>query len=259
MDPSVGVGIFLGFGMVLAGYIIEDGSLPALIAISPMFIVFGGTSGACITQFSIKEFFGVPRYIMEALQLPKGNEAALRNLIDVLVGLAEKARREGVLSLESDIQGELSDKKYDPSLRKGLRLMVDGSEPELIKHMLENEITIYEETKKREASIFEAAGGFSPTMGIIGTVMGLIKVLGNLSDPSQLAPAVAMAFIATLYGISFANLVFLPIGNKLKGKLKQEILQKELTIEGVMSIQAGENPRILKEKLEVFLANKKPA
>lgn len=257
MDPATGLGIIMGFGMLLTGYILEEGSLPALIAISPMFIVFGGTLGACMVQHTMKEIMNIPKYVMEAMQLPKGNDAALKQLIETLVNLAEKARREGVLSLESDIQGELSNKKYDPSLRKGLRLMVDGSEPELIKHMLENEITIYEAKKKREAGIFEAAGGYSPTMGIIGTVMGLIKVLGSLSDPSQLAPAVAMAFIATLYGISFANLVFLPLGGKLKGKLAQEVLQKELTIEGVMSIQAGENPRILREKLEVFLFEKK--
>jgi len=257
MDIATGLGIFLGFGMLLFGYVIEEGSIPALLAISPVFIVFGGTLGACMCQHTMKEILSIPRYISEAMTLPKGNDAALKQLIETLVNLAEKARREGVLSLESDIQGELSSKKYDPSLRKGLRLMVDGSEPELIKHMLENEIIIYEAKKKREAGIFDAAGGYSPTMGIIGTVMGLIKVLGSLSDPSQLAPAVAMAFIATLYGVSFANLVYLPLGGKLKGKLASEVLQKELTIEGVMSIQAGENPRILREKLEVFLSEKK--
>jgi len=257
MDPSTILGLILGVSLLLTGYVIEHGQLVALIAISPMFIVFGGTLGACTVQFTLKEIFGIPRYVAESMQLPKGNDAALKKLIETLVNLAEKARREGVLSLESDIQGELSDKKYDPSLRKGLRLMVDGSEPELIKHMLENEISIYEAKKKREASIFEAAGGFSPTMGIIGTVMGLIQVLGNLADVTKLAPAVAAAFIATLYGISSANLVFLPIGAKLKGKLQQEVLQKELTIEGVMSIQAGENPRILKEKLDVFLSGNK--
>jgi chemotaxis protein MotA len=257
MDPATGLGILLGFGMLLTGYVLEEGSIPALLAISPIFIVFGGTLGATMCQHTMKEILSIPKYLGEAMQLPKGNDSALKQLIETLVNLAEKARREGVLSLESDIQGELSDKKYDPSLRKGLRLMVDGSEPELIKHMLENEITIYEAKKKRDAGLFEAAGGYSPTMGIIGTVMGLIKVLGSLSDPTQLAPAVAAAFIATLYGISFANLVFLPIGGKLKGKLKAEILQKELTIEGVMSIQAGENPRILREKLEVFLSEKK--
>lgn len=188
MDPATGLGIIIGFGMLLTGYILEDGSIPALLAVSPVIIVFGGTLGAITCQYTFKEITNLPKFMAEAMQLPKGNDSALKKLIETLVNLAEKARREGVLSLESDIQGELSDKKYDPCLRKGLRLMVDGSEPELIKHMLENEIIIYEAKKKREASVFDAAGGYSPTMGIIGTVMGLIKVLGSLSDPANWPP-----------------------------------------------------------------------
>ena len=174
--------------------------------------------------------------------LAKGNDSAIKGLIEVMVNIAEKARREGVLSLEADIQGELSDKKYDPMLRKGLRLTVDGSEPELIKHMLENEISFYEERQKKNAAVFEAAGGFAPTMGIIGTVMGLINVLGNLANPDELGPAVAMAFVATLWGIGSANLFWLPVGSKIKLKMKLEVVQREMIVEGVMSIQAGENP-----------------
>ena len=134
--------------------------------------------------------------------------------------------------------------------------MVDGTEPELIKDMMENEIYVFEYQKKKAIQIFEAAGGFSPTMGIIGTVMGLIQVLGNTSSPEELTKSVAMAFIATLYGVSFANLVYLPIANKLKLKMAQEKLEKELLMEAILSIQAGENPRILREKLEVFLAER---
>jgi chemotaxis protein MotA len=253
MDIATILGIIIGYGMLLTAFILEGGKLPALVGVSPALIVFGGTLGALTVQYTLKEIFSIPKLIMDAAMLAKGNESSLKNLIDVMVNIAEKARREGVLSLESDIQGELSDKKYDPMLRKGLRLTVDGSEPELIKHMLENEIFFYEEQQKKNASIFESAGGYSPTLGIIGTVMGLINVLGSLSNPDELGPAVALAFIATLYGISTANLVFLPIAGKLKLKMKLEIVQKELIIEGVMSIQAGENPRTLKEKLEVFL------
>ena len=253
MDIATPLGIILGFGMLLAAFVLEGGTLAALLGISPAMIVFGGTLGALTISFTLKEIFSIPGLIMSAMTLAKGNESSIKQLIDVMVNIAEKARREGVLSLEADIQGELSDKKYDPMLRKGLRLTVDGSEPELIKHMLENEIAFYEAIQKKNASIFDAAGGFSPTMGIIGTVMGLIKVLGSLSDPGELGPAVALAFIATLYGVGFANLLWLPLGAKLKLKLKQEVVQKELIVEGVMSIQAGENPRTLREKLEVFL------
>jgi Flagellar motor component len=256
MDIATGLGLIIGFGMLLSAFVLEGGTLTALMGISPAMIVFGGTLGACTVQFTLKEIFSIPRLILDAMMLAKGNDSSIRQLIEVMVKIAEKARREGVLSLEADIQGELADKKYDPMLRKGLRLTVDGSEPELIKHMLENEIYFYEEQQKKNASIFEAAGGYSPTMGIIGTVMGLIKVLGSLTDPNQLGPAVALAFIATLYGVGFANLVWLPISGKLKLKTKLEIVQKELIVEGVMSIQAGENPRTLKEKLEVFLLDK---
>jgi chemotaxis protein MotA len=256
MDPATGLGVVIGFGMLLTGYMLEEGTVPGLIALSPVFIVFGGTLGAVICQFTFGEVAGIPRYLSEAMQRPNAGESSLRQLIETLVTLAEKARREGVLSLESDIGGELLDKRYDPELRKGLRLMVDGSEPLLVKRVLENEMITYETKKKREASVFDAAGRSSIAMGIVGTVIGLIKILGSLSDPGQLATAIAMSLVAILYGMSFAYLFWFPVGGKLKGKLIKELHRKALSVEGVMSIQAGENPKILRERLEVFLAEK---
>jgi chemotaxis protein MotA len=253
MDFATILGIVLGVGMIFGAFIIEGGNMASLFLVSPFMIVFGGTLGALTTSYTLKEIFTLPSLFLNACMLAKGNDSSIRQLIEVMVTIAEKARREGVLSLEADIQGELSDKKYDSMLRKGLRLTVDGSEPELIKHMLENEITFYENHQKKNAGMFEAAGGFAPTMGIIGTVMGLISVLGNLTNPDELGPSVAMAFVATLWGLGSANLFWLPIGAKIKLKTKLEVVQKEVIVEGVMSIQAGENPRTLKEKLEVFL------
>jgi chemotaxis protein MotA len=253
MDFATILGIVLGVGMIFGAFVIEGGNMTSLFLVSPFMIVFGGTFGALTTSYTLKDIFTLPSLILNACMLAKGNDSSIRQLIDVMVTIAEKARREGVLSLEADIQGELSDKKYDSMLRKGLRLTVDGSEPELIKHMLENEITFYENHQKKNAGMFEAAGGFAPTMGIIGTVMGLISVLGNLTNPDELGPSVAMAFVATLWGLGSANLFWLPIGAKIKLKTKLEVVQKEVIVEGVMSIQAGENPRTLKEKLEVFL------
>ena len=253
MDFATILGIVLGVGMIFGAFVIEGGNMTSLFLVSPFMIVFGGTFGALTTSYTLKDIFTLPSLILNACMLAKGNDSSIRQLIDVMVTIAEKARREGVLSLEADIQGELSNKKYDSMLRKGLRLTVDGSEPELIKHMLENEITFYENHQKKNAGMFEAAGGFAPTMGIIGTVMGLISVLGNLSNPDELGPSVAMAFVATLWGLGSANLFWLPIGAKIKLKTKLEVVQKEVIVEGVMSIQAGENPRTLKEKLEVFL------
>ena len=167
MDIATPLGLIIGFGMLLAGFILEGGTVAALIGISPALIVFGGTLGALTVSFTLKEVFSIPGLIMNSMMLAKGNDASIKQLIDVMVNIAEKARREGVLSLEADIQGELSDKKYDPMLRKGLRLTVDGSEPELIKHMLENEITFYEDRQKKDASIFDAAGGFSPAWNLL--------------------------------------------------------------------------------------------
>jgi chemotaxis protein MotA len=253
MDFATILGIVLGVGMIFGAFVIEGGNMTSLFLVSPFMIVFGGTFGALTTSYTLKDIFTLPSLILNACMLAKGNDSSIRQLIDVMVTIAEKARREGVLSLEADIQGELSDKKYDSMLRKGLRLTVDGSEPELIKHMLENEITFYENHQKKNAGMFEAAGGFAPTMGIIGTVMGLISVLGNLTNPDELGPSVAMAFVATLWGLGSANLFWLPVGAKIKLKTKLEVVQKEVIVEGVMSIQAGENPRTLKEKLEVFL------
>jgi chemotaxis protein MotA len=142
--------------------------------------------------------------------------------------------------------------KFDPMLKEGIKMVVDGTDAELVKNMYENELYINDQLKKNEASMFEAAGGYSPTMGIIGTVMGLVHVLGNLSSPEELSKSIAGAFIATLYGVCFANLVYLPMASKLKQKAKQAAFEKQLIMEGVMSIQAGENPSIIRRKLQTF-------
>lgn len=254
MDIALILGLIMGFGMLLTGFMMEGGAFASLIAISPMFIVFGGTLGAVLTQFPLSEVLTLPLKIKYALGSLSSKDS---DLIDTLVALTEKARREGILSLENDLADRPDGPKYDQMLKKGARLAVDGIEPQIISEILENEIFIFEHKKKNDAAVFEAAGGYSPTMGIIGTVMGLIQVLGNMADPSELGPAVAMAFIATLYGVSFANLVYLPIAGKIKFKAKREALQKQLIKEGIMSIQAGENSRILREKLEIFCEDKR--
>jgi|WetSurMetagenome_2_1015567.scaffolds.fasta_scaffold00055_33 chemotaxis protein MotA len=253
MDPATGLGIIIGFGMLLAGYILGEGDIPALVAVSPVLVVFGGTLGAVLSQFTLREIAAVPRYLSEAMQMPNAGDAALRRIIARLVTLAEKARREGVLSLESDIAGELLDNKYDPELRTGLRLMVDGSEPQSIRRTLENEIITYESRKKREALVFDAAGRCSVAMGAVGAVIGLIKVLGVLSEPGRLAAAAALSLVSILYGVSFAYLFWFPLADKLRSRLTKELRRKALSIEGVMAIQAGENPKVLRERLDVFL------
>jgi chemotaxis protein MotA len=255
-DTSVLMGMGIGFGGLLAGFIIEGGSPRGLVGFSALIIIVAGTSGAVIISFGMKQFMSIPKLFKDSMQAALGPS---KELVQLLYNFAEKARREGLLSLEDDI-----DKLGDEFLKKGIRLVVDGVDPEIVRNTLENDITLYEHRKKEAAEILFQAGGFSPTMGIVGTVMGLVLVLSNLGgDTTALGHAIAAAFIATLYGIGFANLIWLPVANKLKGKMKEEILARELILTGILSIQAGENPSLIKDKLgayveeEIFIEEKK--
>lgn len=253
MDISTILGIVFGFGMLLFGYVLEEGEIAALILLSPAVIVFGGTMGTIFTSFTLKDVTNLGKFIKEAITLPKSNKELL---LQFFMDLAQKARTEGLLSLEGALESGEFAKQMTPFIEKGIKLIIDGTAPELTKEILEKEIEVSEEELKVGIAMFEAAGGFAPTMGIIGTVMGLVKVLGNLEDPEALAESIAAAFIATLYGVSFANVVFLPLGGKLKLKMKREAAEKEFIIEGILSIQAGENPNLIKEKLLSFIDEK---
>jgi chemotaxis protein MotA len=170
------------------------------------------------------------------------------SVLATLVETADKARREGLLSLESQLVN--IDNRF---LARGLQLVIDGTDPDLTRNMLEMEIEAFENGEKVGTEIFMTAGGFGPTMGIIGTVMGMVTVLSNLSNPDELGPQIAVAFLATLYGIASANLLWIPFGNKIKVKTGRDVLLMEMVLEGILSIQAGENPRVIKEKLMTFL------
>jgi len=192
----------------------------------------------------------MPKLISAAMKGVKTNEAQLANMF---VGFAEKSRRDGLLSLEEDLQ---SLGEADPLIKKGLRYVIDGTDSDALAALLESDVAVWEKHKKHEASIFEAAGGFSPTMGVLGTVLGLITTLSKLNEPEKLGESIATAFIATFYGIGFANLIWLPIANKLKGKMEKEKRQKEMIIEGVLAIQQGESPKFVGDKLAVYLPEK---
>lgn len=248
MDFTTLAGLSLGLVSLIAAFVMEGGTVGALLGLSAAIIVFGGTVGATIVSFPMAQLKSVGPLLRIAF-LGKSPDA--RSTIDELAELATLARREGILSLEERVE------QYDdPFLRNGVQMIVDGVDPELVRSVLETDIQFVESRHEAGAGIFEAAGGFAPTMGIIGTVMGLIHVLGNLSNVSRLGPLIATAFIATLYGVGSANLVWLPIASKLKQRSKEELLVKELIMEGIVSIQAGENPLILRQKLLVFLAPK---
>jgi chemotaxis protein MotA len=245
-DSSTLIGIVGGVASLILGFIIEGGSVLSLFGFSALIIIIGGTLGTLITSFSIKDVFRIIVLLKESMTTSSG---PTKNLIQELVSFSEKARREGLLALENDIEN-LEDK----FLSKGIRMVVDGVDPAVVRATLENDLTLFEQRKKEDAAIFETAGGFSPTMGIIGTVMGLVLVLANLGgDASELGHSIAAAFIATLYGIGLANLFWLPVANKLKMKVKKDVLERECIMTGLQSLQAGDNPALMKERLAAYL------
>lgn len=248
MDLMTILGLALGLTALLLSVVLEGGHIASLFSLPAFVLVFGGTIGATAVCFTLEELKSVPALLRIAFKEEKYDTG---QLIATLVGFAEKARREGLLALEEDLAGI-----EDNFLQKGMQLVIDGTDAELVRSIMETELTFIQERHHKAASIFETAGGYAPTMGIIGTVMGLVHVLGNLTDTESLGPAIATAFIATLYGVASANIFFLPIGAKLKNRSSRQVLFHEVTLEGILSVQAGDNPRIVAEKLAAFLAPK---
>jgi chemotaxis protein MotA len=252
VDIATWLGLFLGLLGVVGGALLEGVHLSVLVKASAFLIVGFGTAGATIMSFpfdTIKEFIPV---LKKAFQRQELNPSAI---VTQLVGFAAKARREGLLGLEEEAEAV-----SDPFLKKGLQLVVDGTDIEMIRNIMETDIAFLEARHKIGEGIFGTFGGFSPTLGIIGTVLGLIHALAAMGEGgatgAQLAGAIATAFIATFYGIGFANLIFLPISFKLKQNSQQEVLLREVMLEGILSISAGDNPRIVEEKLKAFLPPK---
>lgn len=254
MDLATIIGLILGWGGLALGVILEGkfapkgfaGGFSAYFNPAALVIIIFGTFGATIISFSLKQSKDFLRITLQAF---KSKAIDAGSVISTLVSFAEKARREGLLVLEDDAA-----KLQDPFLKKGIQLVVDGTDMELVRNILETELAFLEERHKIGEGIFMSLGGFAPTLGIIGTVMGLVHVIGaGIENTEKLAAGIAVAFLATFYGISFANLIFLPIANKLKMNSAAEILLREVMIEGILSIQAGDNPRIVEEKLKAFL------
>ncbi|MFZ5596521.1 MAG: flagellar motor protein [Bacillota bacterium] len=245
MDLPLVLGLLLAVLSLAGGFLLEGGEISALFKYTAAIIVFGGTLGATAISYSMTELKNIPRLLKIAL-FPNYQEPA--QVIDLIVNLADEARREGLLYLENRLV-DVS----DPFLRKGIQLVVDGTDPELVRSIMEVELFAIEERHHIGSSIFETAGGYAPTMGIIGTVMGLVHVLGNMSDPNSLGPAIAVAFMATLYGVSSANVLWLPLSAKLANLSKKESNLRMLMIEGIVSLQAGYNPMLIRERLSAFL------
>ncbi|MCC6174140.1 MAG: flagellar motor protein [Chloroflexi bacterium] len=247
MDKTTIPGLVFGIGALLAGGMME-GSTPDKLMMLPAFvIVMGGTLGTILVSFPLSVVSALPKYLTIAI---KDKPHDLNHVVETFVRLADRARREGLLALEQEASA------LEPFTRRGIQMVVDGTDPALVREILESDIDAMRERHKPGAAMFEAMGGYSPTMGIIGTVMGLVHVLENLSQPDELGPLIAGAFIATLYGVAFANCFYLPLATKLKGKSGDESHLKQLIVEGVLAVQAGDNPRVVREKLEAYLAPK---
>jgi Flagellar motor component len=250
MGKTTILGIAVGFGLILGGFMMDKGNLAALFLISPMMIVLGGTAGAILVSYSMDDVKKIFPLVKQSISEPP---TSLERTMQTVLSLAAKAKREGLLVLEETVQDEEFIKKNDPLIVRGILLLMQGFAEDALLDILDQELYIFDQIKKKEISMFEAAGGFSPTMGIIGTVLGLIEVLANMTTASELAKSIATAFTATLYGIMTANLLYLPIANKLKLQYKLARIDKQLIIDGVISINNGYSPMEIKERLSSYL------
>jgi chemotaxis protein MotA len=237
--------LITAFGAIATGFYLEGGTFDSVLLAAPLLIVIGGTLGATTITTSIDTVFQVPTYLRIAAFK---KSISFSQTINHIARLSEKARREGVLGLEG-----LLKEIVNPFFNKAVRLVIDGTEITALRDILETEISYLEERHKRGIVFFQKAGGFAPTMGILGTVLGLIHALGNTSDATVMAGNIASAFIATLWGIGTANLFFLPISDKLRQRHDDEIAHLELIMEGIVALQSGENPRYIKMRLQSFV------
>lgn len=244
MDIATIIGLAMGFGAVLGGQLLEGGHISALLQPTAAVIVLGGTFGATFVSFPLQNILRAFNSAVTAFQPRKADHEFL---IRQLVSFAVIARKNGLITLEQDAQ-----QVNDPFLAQGLEMVVDGMDPEEVVAVLQIELNNFEERHKASAEVFEAAGGFAPTIGIIGAVLGLIHVMNNLSDTSKLGAGIAVAFVATIYGLMTANIICIPISTKLRKRLKEQVMQREMIIEGLMAIQKGENPRLLEKRLRGF-------
>ena len=245
MDVLSLIGLILAFVAIIGGNFLEGGHLGALINGPAALIVIGGTLGASLLQSPMSAFMRALKIVGWIIFPPRID---LPGGVDRVIGWSMTARKEGLLGLET-----VADAEPDGYARKGLQLLVDGAEPAAIRSILEVDFITQETRDIQAAKVFESMGGYAPTVGIIGAVMGLIHVMGNLADPSQLGSGIAVAFVATIYGVATANLILLPVANKLKAIAHRQARYREMLLEGLLSIAEGENPRSIELKLQGFM------
>jgi len=239
------VGLLVGLLAIVGGQVLEGGHVSSLAQPTALLIVGGGTLGAVLLQSPI-HIFKQGMFMLKWIWVPPLVDQ--KRLIEQVGSWSTISRREGLLALETYIN-----QQKDPFIKKGLQLLVDGADPERLRELLEVEIGTFEEEMKLSAKIWESAGGYSPTIGILGAVMGLIHVMENLSDPGKLGAGIATAFVATIYGVGLANLVYLPVASKLKYHIGRMVVVKEMVVDGLVGIAVGDNPRIIESRLRGYL------
>lgn len=245
MDLIALLGLIIGISAIIVGNLVEGGTTGHLVQIAAAIIVFGGTLGAVLLSFSLKDL----KIAINSLKLIFFNKKlSYEDTIDTILELLVLARRRGLLALQNELENV-----RDPFLKRGLTYIIDGLNGDLIKEALEREILAYEDMMKRASKVFESAGGYAPTIGIIGAILGLIHVLKNVTDPTKIGIGIATAFVATIYGVGSANLLFIPISKRIINKIEEEVILMELMIEGILGIEAGMNPYYLRAKLESFI------
>ena len=239
------IGVMLALLAIVGGNFLEGGHLDQLFQLTALLIVVGGTLGAAMLQTSLPVFLRAMQMARWVFIKPPVN---LDTTLEKVMSWSHMTRREGLLALEN-----ASERETDLFSRKGLQLLVDGNEAVAIRNVLETEIGVMEQFELQAAKFYEIMGGYSPTIGILGAVMGLIHVMNNLADPSMLGSGIATAFVATIYGVGFANLLLLPMAGKLKAMVQQRVLQYEMLMEGIVGIANGENPRNIESRLQSYL------
>ncbi len=251
LDVATVAGLAIGLGGIVGGLVLEGGSIREIVSPTAMLIVLGGTMGAVMVSTPFHLLRGamgsLTGLFFEKMQSPKA-------MIDKIVEYSSRARKNGIVSLE-----DVADDAPDPFLRKALNLAVDGTDLQELRRMMELEMSVEEHQAESEAKIFEGAGGYAPTIGIIGAVLGLIQVMKDLADIEKVGHGIATAFVATIYGVALANLFFLPAAGKIKARAQQKAQMRELIVEGVVGIVEGANPKLIRSKLEAYTREKGPA
>lgn len=245
MDPATLIGAGLALAAILGSMIMDGGNIGAMFLIPPIILVFGGTIGAAIAGGVMADAKNLPKSLMKGLTAKLSTPT---DGVETIVAMADRARREGLLALEGDVAAV-----EDPFLRRALEMAIDGTDADEMADMLGAEVDAKRTTDGAAAKLFHDMGGYAPTIGIIGTVLGLIHVLGDLGDPASLGGKIASAFVATLWGVMTANIFWFPLANRLKRVSAAECEQMELAIEGVLAIQAGANPRLIAQKLNSMM------